>query len=106
MDQMVADLLADTEFAVERPVSDEGDSAFSSPLFWAGAGTFGLGAAAATAMGIGASMMHGTLTNTEETPEDRASAKGTGEILVIGAGISGAVAAIGIGLAAMPLVME
>jgi hypothetical protein len=106
MDQMVADLLAETEFAIGSKASSDDGSALSSPLFWTGTGAFVLGAAGATGLGIGAGMMHNTLTNTDESPEDRSDAKGTGELLVIGAAISGAVAAVGIGLAAMPLVME
>jgi hypothetical protein len=107
MDQMVKDLLAGTDLAIVKAEPEEPEpSAFSSPLFWTGAGVFGLGAAAAAGLGIGAGVVHGTVSDGKADFADRDSAKGTGEMLVIGAAISGVVAAVGAGVAAVPLVME
>jgi hypothetical protein len=124
MDEMVKELVADIELVALAPdlkqeptlpeedpafipgQEDQEASAFSSPLFWAGAGIFGLGAAGATGLGIGAGLLHEKVADAGADGGERASAQGTGELLVIGAAASGALALVGAGVAAIPMVME
>jgi hypothetical protein len=112
MDEMVEKLVAGIE--VKRPdeQSDPGEdneksaSASSSPLFWTGAVLLGIGGATAAGLGIWAAMLHAEVADGSGEPDLREQARSLGQMVTIGAIVSGVVAVFGGGLMAVPLLSE
>jgi hypothetical protein len=88
------------------PIEPNTGNPYMSPLFLVGGPLAVVGVLGATGLGIGAAVMSAQLADGGASFEERESAKGLGQILVVGAGVSGALAVVGAGLAVVAFIVE